>query len=170
MLKQSDNLIPWLDAKLASWGADKRRMNHTAPINLGNGPKIDEQLLRGRFRAYEAGWAQSIAGKADEPIGYGGLRDPVDHLRHDARLVQTAINRALDHHRLRLKWHACLHLHYDPRLGRVPAKVKCRALAVGRDRYYQILGAAHRVVDQYWPTDMDREGDWIDGGIAYAMR
>lgn len=168
MSRKDNNLIPWIDAKLRVWGTDVRRLRRSAPINLGHGPKADEAVLKGRFRAYEAGWGQSIAGRADEPIGYGEMRDPVDHLRNDARMIQTAINRALDHHRLRYKWHAILHLHYDERVRRVPAKVKCQALGIQRDRYYEILGAAHRVIDSYWPTDMDRDGDWITGGIEVA--
>lgn len=85
------------------------------------------------------------------------MRDPVDHLRNDARYVQTAINRALDAHRLRYKWHAILHLHYDERVRRIPVKVKCVALKINPARYYQILGTSHRCLDEYWPTDMDRD-------------
>lgn len=157
MARRDYSLIPWLDARLRIWGTDQRRLNRSPPLNLGNGPQADQEALRGRFRAYEYGWGRSIAGRADEPIGYGETRDPTDHLRNDARLVQICINRALDGHQLRYKWHALIHLHYDERLSRLPAKVKCGAVNINRARYYQILGAAHRCLDAYWPTDAERE-------------
>lgn len=123
-------LIDWVDAKLRTWGFDRRRLRRSK-------------------------YPPSPAGRADQPIGYGGEPEPMEVLTGDALLVGTAIKRALEDHAMPIKYHAVLYLHYDDRYRRMPAAKKCRELSVGRQGYYHILAQAHRKIDAYWPTDLE---------------
>lgn len=138
------DLIDWLDAKLRTWGYDRRRLRQSR-------------------------YPQSAAARFDEPIGYGVQREPMEGLKGDALLVSVAIQRALEQHQLSLKQHAVLYLHYDDRYRKTPAKAKCEQLGVKRERYYQLLRAAHRKLDAHWPTDMDRGAEWVEGGYNRAV-
>ena len=125
-------LIDWVDAKLRTWGYDRRRVRR-------------------------AKYPPSPAGRLDEPIGYGAEPEPIEGLKGDALLVAVAIRRSLEDHTLQLKHHAALYLHYDDRFRRRPVKDKYRELGVTCPQgYYYLLSRAHHAIDAHWPTDLER--------------
>lgn len=125
-------LIDWIDAACKRWGFDRRRLQ-------------------------QARYPQSVCSRMDEPIGYGGDPEPLEGLRGDALYVSVAMQRALEQRRLPIQAHQVIYLHYDERYRKIPAKLKCKQLGVTRETYYYHLAKAHRIIDAYWPTDLDRD-------------
>jgi hypothetical protein len=82
--------------------------------------------------------------------------EPACRLRGDAGMVEAAIERAGELGRMPDRALRALYLHYCYRGA--PVKTKLREIGVTTSGgYYYHVAKAHRIIDNYWPTDLYRE-------------